>query len=129
MWFGREMLFWIDGEVWGLPEYRIAGIGSRSNAEFSSPSFSMPSRALLLNATVPTGRGLFHQAYVQVELRDGSSKPVPGYERDKCLLQNIDESRIPLKWGEKTGKELAGQQVTLRFYLRSAHIYALGVER
>jgi hypothetical protein len=129
MWFGREMLFWLTGQVWGLPEYRLAGIGSRSNAEFSSAAFPMPDRTLLLNASVPGGRGLFHQAYVQVELRDGRNQVIPGYERDKCLLQSIDETRIPLHWGDKTGKELTGKKVSLRFHLRSARIYALTTER
>jgi len=129
MWFGREMLFWLAGQVCGLPEYRIASIGSRSNAEFSSAAFSMPNKALLLNASVPSGHGLFDQAYVQVGLRDETNKVIPGYERDKCLLQNIDDTRIPLRWGNKTGKELIGKKVSLRFYLRSARIYALVIER
>ncbi len=129
MWFGREMLFWLTGQVWGLPEYRIAAIGSRSNAEFSSAAFSMPEKTLLLNASVPGGRGLFNQAYVQVELRDHRNKVIPGYERDKCLLQSIDDTRIPLRWGDKTGKELTGKKVFLRFHLRSARIYALVIER
>jgi hypothetical protein len=129
MWFGREMLFWLPGQVWGLPEYRIAAIGSRSNGEFSSAAFSMPGKTLLLNASVPGGRGLFAQAYVQVELRDERNKVIPGYERDKCLLQRIDATRIPLRWGDKTGKELTGKKVSLRFLLRGARIYALGIER
>ena len=128
MWFGREMLFWLTGQVWGLPEYRIAAIGSRSNAEFSSAAFSMPAKTLLLNASVPGGRGLFDQAYVQVELRDQRNKVIPGYERDRCLLQSIDDTRIPLHWGDKTGTELTGQKVSLRFHLRSARIYALAEE-
>ncbi len=129
MWFGREMLFWLAGQVCGLPEYRLAAIGSRSNAEFSSAAFSMPDQTLLLNASVPVGHGLFRQAYVQVELRDERNKVIPGYERDKCLLQSIDDTRIPLRWGDKTGKELTGKKVSLRFHLRSARIYALAIER
>ena len=129
MWFGREMLFWLAGQVRGLPEYRIAAIGSRSNAEFSSAAFPMPDRTLLLNASVPGGHGLFNQAYVQVELRDERNKVIPGYERDKCRLQSIDDTRIPLRWGDETGKELTGKKVSLRFQLRSARIYALAIER
>jgi hypothetical protein len=129
MWFGREMLFWLAGQVCGLPEYRIASIGSRSNAEFSSVVFPMPGKPLLLNASLSSGHGLFDQAYVQVELRDETNRLVPGYERDKCLLQRIDDTRIPLRWGDKTGKELIGKKVSLRFYLRSARIYALAIER
>jgi hypothetical protein len=128
MWFGREMLFWLAGQVCGLPEYRIASIGSRSNAEFSSVTFSMPDRTLLLNASVPRGHGLFNQAYVQVELRDETNQVVPGYERDKCLFQNIDDTRIPLRWGDKTGTELVGRKVFLRFHLRKARIYAVAIE-
>ncbi len=129
MWFGREMLFWLSGQVWGLPEYRLAAIGARSNAEFSSAAFSMPEKTLLLNASVPKGHGLFNQAYVQVELRDENHKVIPGYEPSQCLLQNIDDTRIPLRWGEKTGRELSGKKVSLRFHLRSARIYGLGTER
>jgi hypothetical protein len=129
MWFGREMLFWLPGQVFGLPEFRIAAIGSRSNAEFSSAAFAMPDKTLLLNASVPNGHGLFHQAYVQVELHDERNIVIPGYEQDKCLLQSIDDTRIPLRWGDKTGKELSGKKVSLRFHLRSARIYALAVQR
>ena len=129
MWFGREMLFWLPGQVWGLPEYRVAAVGSQSNAEFSSAAFSMPGTTLLLNASVPSGHGLFNQAYVQVELRNERDNVIPGYERDKCLLQGIDDSRIPLRWGDKMGEELTGKKVSLRFHLRSARIYALATER
>jgi hypothetical protein len=129
MWFGREMLFWLTGQVWGLPEYRLAAIGARSNAEFSSAAFSMPDRTLLLNASVPGGHGLFNQAYLQVELRDERNKVIPGYEPDQCLLRSIDDTRIPLRWGDKTGKEFTGKKVSLRFHLRSARIYALVIER
>ncbi len=89
----------------------------------------MPEKPLLLNASVPGGSGLFNQAYVQVELRDETGKVIPGYERDKCLFRNIDDTRIPLRWGDKTGKELTGRKVSLRFWLRSARIYALAIER
>jgi len=129
MWIGREMLFWLPGQVWGVPEYRIAGIGARANTGFSTAGFSLPGKTLLLNASVPVGSGLFHQAYIQVELRDGNNNVIPGYERDKCQIQSTDDTRIPLRWGNRTGQELAGKQVSLRFHLRAARIYALAVER
>jgi hypothetical protein len=126
MWFGKEMLFWVSGQVLGLPAYRVASIASRSNAEFSSRAFEMPAQMLLLNASVPEGRGLFNQAYVTVELQDEMGRAIPGYEHDKCILKGVDDIRIPLQWGTRTGKELAGRKVMLRFRLRSAHIYAVG---
>ncbi len=126
MWFGREMLFWVGGQVFGLPEYRIASIGSQSNAEFSSRVFEMPARNLLLNAAVPAGRGLFNQAYVTVELQDETGRGIPGYGHDQCVLKAVDDTRIPLKWGTRTGQELAGRQMMLRFRLRGARVYAVG---
>lgn len=129
MWFGREMLFWVSGQVYGLPEYRIASIGAGSNAEFSSASFTMPDRPLLLNASIPRGHGLFRQAYVEVEVRNVANEVIAGYERDKCVLQDVDHTRIPLCWGENTGTALAGKTVSLRFFLRSARLYALATER
>ncbi len=126
MWFGQEMLFWIAGQVMGLPEYRVASIGARSNAEFSSRLIEMPARPLLLNASAPAGQGLFNQAYVAVELRDEADRTIPGYEYDKCVLRAVDDTRIPLRWETRDGTELAGRKIRLRFYLRSARIYALG---
>lgn len=126
MWFGKEMLFWVSGRVMGLPEYRVASIGSRSNAEFTSSLFEMPDRPLLLNASAPVGNGLFNQAYVCAEIQDENRQTIPGYERDKCILQAVDDTRIPLRWGDRTGVELAGRKVALRFYLRAARIYAVG---
>ncbi len=127
MWFGKEMLFWVSGRVMGLPEYRVASIGSRSNAEFSSRLIEMPDRPLLLNASAPAGQGLFNQAYVAVELRDEADRPIPGYEYDKCVLRATDDTRIPLTWENRTGTEFAGRKIRFRFYLRSARIYAIGV--
>ncbi len=126
LWFGREMLFWVSGRVMGLPEYRIASIGARSNAEFSSRSFPMPASPLLLNASAPAGQGLFDQAYVTVELRDEADRVIPGYESEKCVLRAVDDTRIPLRWDERTGRELTGRTVTIRFRLRAARIYAVG---
>ncbi len=125
---GREHLWWIAGGVWGVPEYRIASIGARANAAFTSKSFRMPGRPLLLNAAIPPGQGLFRQGYVMVELLDASGKTVPGYERHKCLLQDKDDTRIPLRWENHDGTELAGQSASLRFHLRDARIYAVSCE-
>ena len=47
----EDMHVWVaDGKVYGLPLYRLAGIHSPANGEFSSPAFAMPDRDLMLNA-------------------------------------------------------------------------------
>jgi len=50
---------------------------------------------------------------------------VPGFEANKCLIQKTDQIDLPLRWGDKSACELAGQTISLRFYLRSANIYAV----
>ena len=47
---------WVDnGIVWGLPLYRLAGVYSPGNGEFSTQPFSMPSTPLWLNAEATWG--------------------------------------------------------------------------
>jgi len=56
---------------------------------------------------------------------DDRGKVLPGFEAEKCLIQNSDRVDAPLRWGEKSARELAGRTISLRFYLRSANIYAV----
>ena len=58
---------------------------------------------------------------------DDQGKVVPGFESEKCLIQNSDRIDAPLRWGENSVRELAGRTVSLRFNLRSANIYAVTV--
>lgn len=111
----------------GLPEDRISGISARANGEFSTHSFKMPPAELRLNAAVPSPDRLFAsaQAYVTVALLDENGAVIPGFEADKCVLSNIDRRDIPLRWGDKSARELAGKTIRLRFTLRSATIYAV----
>ena len=42
---------WVDnGVVWGLPIYRLAGVYSPGNGEFSTAAFPMPEKPLWINA-------------------------------------------------------------------------------
>ena len=43
----------------------------------------------------------------------------------KCLLQNEDRHDIPLRWDNRSARELAGKTVRLRFRFRGASIYAV----
>jgi len=47
---------------------------------------------------------------------------IPGFEADKCLLQNKDRHDIPLRWDNRSARELAGKTVRLRFRFRGASI-------
>ncbi len=121
----NAMLWWINEQIWGLPAYRIASVGSKSNAAFTTLKFTMPPNPLLLNAAIPTRPRFFNQSYVMAELLDEHWRLLPGYEREKCLIQEKDATDLPLLWEGKGGVEFAGHQVSIRFYLRDARIYAI----
>jgi hypothetical protein len=47
------------------------------------------------------------------------------HEAEKCVIRDEDRRNIPLKWANASTRQLAGRTIRLRFYLRSAHIYAV----
>ena len=148
---------WVDnGVVWGLPLYRLAGLFTESNGEITTKPFEMPGDALWINAHA-LWEGGNHvggcdegcAAYIMVELLNATSGDVlPGYERSKCIMVNVDGLRIPVAWKAgrvlahgtsmptadnidttteaSTGTEFAGQLVQAKIYFRDATVYALG---
>jgi hypothetical protein len=121
------ILFHFGNQLLGLKQDRISYVGSRANAEFSTTSFPMPEADLYLNAAVPSPERAFaaQQAYVMAAVLDDQRNLVPGFEPENCVIQNADQIDIPLRWSGKSARELAGRQVSLRFYLRSANVYAV----
>jgi hypothetical protein len=113
---------------------RIASAGCRANGEFSTPLFEAPAQRLYLNLDSrshrPDGAGFANQAYVMVEARDADGKTLPGYERARQILIDVDDVRRPLVWRgedgtEKDLAEMKGKPISLRFFLRDARIYAV----
>ena len=115
-------------EVWGVPEDRLTGVTSRSNAVFETTRFTMPGGPLMLNAKIP-GDGYLDgriQAFVMAELIDDCDRIIPGYERHRCrLLPPQDSLAIELDWQGRTGAELAGRAVRIRFFMRGADLFAV----
>jgi len=111
----------------GLPEDRISFVSARANGEFSTKSFKIPAADLRLNAAVPAPERPFakDQAYVMVAVLDDKGQVIPGFEAEQCVIRNEDRSDIPLKWGAVSTRQLAGKTIRLRFFLRSANIYAV----
>ncbi len=111
----------------GLKEDRISYVGARANGEFSTKSFRMPEADLLFNAASPSPERPFakEQAYVMAALLDEEGHTIPGFEAEKCLIRNEDRSDLLLKWGNVSARQLAGRMIRLRFFLRSANIYAV----
>jgi hypothetical protein len=113
-----------NGEIGELADDRVFFVTSRANCEFSTRPFVMPQTPLALDAdaryapTEDLGR-----AYIMAELIDENGKTMAGFERQKCLLENVDGRRLPLAWQGADPATLAGRTVRLRFYLREAKIY------
>ena len=121
-------LLWPRGKMLlGLPEDRISCVSARANGEFSTKSFKMPEADLRLNAAVPAPERPFaaDQAYVMVAVLDDKGQVAPGFEAEKCVIRSEDRRDIPLKWGAASARQLAGSRIRLRFFLRSANIYAV----
>jgi hypothetical protein len=124
---GGKILFPRGHLLLGLPQDRISFVGARANAEFSTASFQMPQADLLLNAAVPSPERPFarNAAYVMAAVLDDKGEVVPGFECEKCVIQNADKTDLPLRWAGKSARELAGRNIRLQFHLRSANIYAV----
>lgn len=125
-------LLWRRGRMLlGLPVDRICAVSARANGEFSTQPFMMPDADLLVNAAVPAPERSFarEQAYVMVAVVDDQNRIIPGFEADRCVIQKQDLPDIPLKWGGASARPLAGKTVRLRFFLRSAHLYAVTSKR
>ncbi len=123
------LLFNFKNKLFGMREDRLTYVGSRANSEFSTTGFEMREGDLYLNASVPSpDRPYGHeQTYLMAEIEDLNGNIVAGFERDKCLIQSCDEINIPLKWGGQSARELKGQRIRLRFYMRASHVYAVNM--
>lgn len=109
-----------------LPLDRVFFATCRANGEFSTPLFAMPASGLALNADVRWRAGEDPgQAYLLAELQDEGGDVIGGYERANCLVENADARGLALRWGGKSGIELAGRPVRMRLYLRDAKVYGL----
>jgi hypothetical protein len=121
------ILFHFGNQLLGMQQDRISYVGARANAEFTTVPFQMPAADLQLNAAIPSPERPFagQQAYVMAAVVDDQGQIVPGYEPEKCVLQNADGVDLPLRWNGQSARDLAGRTLSLRFFLRSASIYAV----
>jgi hypothetical protein len=116
-----------DRAISSVPEGRIFSVTGRGNCEFSTPFLRMPKSGLSLNANClyRSAEGTFGRGYVMAELRDRHNRPLPGYEREKCLFEDQDGPSLPLAWEGKTGSELRETEVQVRFFFRQAKLFSI----
>ena len=127
MLIGGMLLLHYGNRLLGMKQDRVSFVSARANAEFSTRLFTMPPADLVLNAAIPAPERAFatQQAYVMADVLDERGQPVTGFEAEKCVLQKSDRIDLPLRWAGKSARELAGRQLSLRFHLRCANIYAV----
>ena len=130
---------WVDqGQVFTLPQFRLGGLHSYANAEFSSREFdSRLVSSLWLNVDAkwhqsPTARPgeLCDEgcaAYVMAELysADDLVNPLPGFERQHCTMFDVNDVRVPLTW-KNAPTLVATKPVVVRLFFRDATVFALG---
>jgi len=68
-------------------------------------------------------------ASLLVAVLDGQGQVVPGFEPEKCVIQNADQIALPLRWNDRSARDLKGRSIRLRFFLRSAKVYAVTSRR
>jgi hypothetical protein len=123
----------------GVPQHRLGGLYAPANAEASSPPFAWPEggRGLWLDFDAhweqPPGGTCDQkcQAYVMVAvLGANDTAPIPGYERNKCVMYGAESTNHTLAWRGGNGTAAPpiepGREVRLRFYWRDALIFAVG---
>jgi hypothetical protein len=127
MLIGGNMLFHFGDQLLGMKQDRISYVGARANAEFSTAAFAMPDGDLCVNAAIPSPDRPFAaaQAYVMAGIADEKGNAIPGWEPQKCVIQGKDDIAMPLRWNGRSARVLAGRRIRLRFYLRSANVYAV----
>ena len=104
-------------EVYSLPADRIASVGSDAPATFTGRPLVMPAGGLYLNFE--------HRGTLAMELLDEKGKVLPGYARSENTIPAGSAMAAPLRWAGRTGAELVGRTVRVRFHTANARVYAL----
>ena len=78
-----------------------------------------------MSGTPGPRRAREHGGALAVELLDEQGKVLPGYARSEGALPKASTLAAPLRWAGRTGTELAGRTVRMRFHTANARVYAL----
>ena len=127
---GGEFRWLADRDVYALHPDRMFFVGSRANAELTTP------------VVVPTGDGMelqvsfesirlkrkshLVQGYLMAELRTADDSPIGGFEKEKCRFLPSDKTSLPLAWaGKRLPDPLPEGGVRLELYFRDLRVYSL----
>lgn len=110
----------------GLAKLRLDGFASLRAGEAEgvlvTKPFVLQGEHLLLNARTDPG------GYIVVEVLDRTSRPIEGLTRSETLPFQGDALKQEVRWSAgRTLRDLRGQVVRFRFWLRRAEVYAFVV--
>jgi hypothetical protein len=104
----------------GLVKLRKEGFismrGPRSGGVVCTRRIVWPGGALLVNADASGGE-------VKVRVTDAKRKPIPGFDYDDCTPFQKDDVAHEIAWKEGSMNALAGRNVRLEFFLKSADLF------
>jgi len=100
-----------DGWVVARPEPHAA------EAWMTTKTLTISGERLWVNADASTGS-------LEAEILDEGSRPLPGFERSRCVALTDDALAAPLAWRDADIRSLGGRPVRLRFYLNGASLYS-----
>ena len=118
-----------NAQVLSVPQYRISGLYSYSNAEVVTPAVTVPSsgggggggRPIALNANATWAGRLVTggcdegcAAYIFVEVLDAASNvTIEGFDRyNFSTLMAVDGGELPLRWGNNTSTSTSSDGAT-----------------
>ena len=119
----NDTLLWVGstGQVFTLPQFRIAGVYAPANGEFSTDVFTIPSTPMWANVVARWYGGLPSQhsgggcdegcnAYFFCAILDAESgKELPGYGVNETVVRmDVDALRLPLRGGDPQRAEAGG---------------------
>lgn len=113
----------------GLAKLRVDGFASIDSPDtegvLETPGLKFVGRELVLNVDATGEDADGERNYARVELLDGSGQVIDGYRRDDCDPIHVDCVDHRVTWRENGDVgQLAGDEIRMKMYLKSAELYA-----
>ena len=125
---GDECRWPIRGRVCVLDRRRMFYAYSRANAELTTRLLTLSGQPICLDISFDAvrrgGDPALRQGYLMAELLDPDGAVVQGFDRDKCVFEPDESTRLTLKWGDR---HLPGSRVgpvRLRILFRDVRLYS-----
>jgi len=125
---GDELRWAVHGEAYVLNRRRMFYAYSRANAEVVTRAVTLSGQAIQVEASFESIRRdadtAIRQGYLMAELLDTDGNVMPGFERETCVFEPDERTRLTLKWGRQPLPR-AGTTIRLRFCFRDMRLHSV----